>query len=87
MTNEYNRVLYTGVTNNLKRRVYEHRTNAEDGFTKKYNCKKLVWYEISGSIQNAIIQEKQIKKWKKEFKENLIDKFNPEWSDLYESIL
>ncbi len=77
----------TGITNNLKRRIFEHRTKAVEGFTRKYNCNKLIWFEISGSIENAIIKEKQIKKWKREFKENIIKEFNPEWFDLYELIL
>ncbi len=87
MTNKYNNVLYTGVTNDLKRRAYEHKIKAVKGFTEKYNCNKLVWYEVSGNIESAIIREKQIKKWKKEFKHNLINEFNPEWKDLFELIV
>jgi putative endonuclease len=75
MSNKYNTVLYTGVTNNLKRRVYEHREKLIEGFSSKYNCNKLVWYEETGDIESAILKEKQIKKWKREYKENH-DKWN-----------
>ena len=87
MANKYNTVLYTGVTNDLKRRVFEHRIKAIEGFTKKYNCGRLLWFEVTDNIESAIIKEKQIKKWKREYKENLITEFNPEWDDLYEQIV
>lgn len=87
MANKYNTTLYTGVTNNLKRRVYEHKEKIFEGFTSKYNCNKLVWYEETGSIKSAIRKEKQMKKWKREFKENLINELNPGWVDLFESIV
>ncbi len=75
--------LYVGTTNNLLKRIYEHKNNLIDGFTKKYNVHKLVYYEETNDIQNAIQREKQIKKWKREWKMNLIKKFNPNWKDLY----
>ena len=87
MTNKTNRVLYIGVTNNLIRRVYEHKEGIIKGFTEKYNCNKLVWYESTTDINSAIKKEKQMKKWKREYKENLINKMNPEWKDLYDEIL
>lgn len=81
------KVLYIGVTNNLVRRTYEHREGLVDGFTKKYNCKQLVYYEQGGSIEDAIVREKQIKKWRREKKVTLIEKINSDWIDLGEDIL
>ena len=75
--------LYIGITNNLLKRIHEHKNNIVDGFTKKYNVHKLVYYEETNDIQSAIQREKQIKKWKREWKINLIEKFNPNWKDLY----
>jgi putative endonuclease len=87
MTNKYNKVLYIGVTNNLIRRVYEHKNGLIPGFTKKYNCHKLVWFEESGNIESAILKEKRMKKWKREYKENVINEMNPAWRDLYDELL
>jgi putative endonuclease len=84
MTNKYNNVLYVGVTNDIKRRVLEHRQGAVDGFTKKYNCHKLVWFEQFIDIRLAIEKEKMIKNWRREYKNNLINAMNPQWDDLYE---
>jgi len=78
--------LYLGVTNNLIRRVYEHRTKAVDGFTSQYNVVKLVWFECYDNPTNAITREKKLKKWRREWKIQLIEKENPDWSDLYPSI-
>ena len=86
MTNKNNTVLYTGVTNNLIRRVYEHKEKLIEGFTKKYNCSKLVWYEIYNDSYNAIAREKQIKAGSRKKKLDLINKTNPEWKDLYDEI-
>ena len=83
MANKYNNVLYIGVTNNLIRRVYEHKKGVIDGFTKKYNCHKLVWFQQTNDVTAAITQEKGMKKWKREYKENVIREMNPEWKDLY----
>ena len=82
MTNKYNTVLYIGMTNNLLKRVYEHKNGVIDGFTKKYNCIKLVWYEQTENVNSAILKEKQMKKWKRLYKENVINEMNPEWRDL-----
>ncbi|WP_018249116.1 GIY-YIG nuclease family protein [Orenia marismortui] len=84
MTNKNNTVLYIGVTNNIKRRVYEHKEKLVDGFTKKYNCSKLVWAEEFKTMEEAIQAEKRMKKWKREYKENLIKELNPDWNDLYD---
>ena len=78
----YRRVLYTGVTGNLKRRVYEHRHGIRDGFTKRYNVTRLVYYESSSNIRAAIAREKQIKRWSRSKKVALIGTANPAWRDL-----
>ncbi len=82
MTNEYNNVLYVGVTNNLERRVYEHQSGLIEGFTQKYNVHKLVWYESCNDVKDAIAREKQLKGWVRSKKEALIRKMNPDWRDL-----
>ena len=79
-------VLYIGVTNNLKRRVREHKNGAIKGFTKRYFVKNLVWYDTTDSIESAIAREKQMKFWKREWKINVIEKTNPEWTDLSDTI-
>ena len=76
------KTLYTGVTNDLERRVYEHKHKIIDGFTKKYNIFKLVHYEVTDNIENAIEREKQIKGWKRDKKVALIESINPNWDDL-----
>jgi putative endonuclease len=83
LTNYTNKVLYLGVTNNLKRRILEHKNAVNEGFTKKYKCKKLVWFEEFSDIKFAIEKEKKMKKWKRKYKENLINDMNPGWDDLY----
>jgi putative endonuclease len=75
--------LYIGITNNLLRRVYEHKEGLIEGFTKKYNVKNLVYYEVHSSIYEAIKREKAMKKWLRKWKIELIEKTNPEWKDLY----
>jgi putative endonuclease len=87
LTNIGNRVLYTGVTSDLVKRIYEHRSKLVDGFTKKYNAHKLVHYEIFEDMENAIIREKQIKGWERDKKIVLIEKDNAKRKDLYESII
>jgi len=87
MSNKYDTTLYVGVTGDLKRRVFEHREKLVDGFSTKYSCNKLVWYEETENVDSAILKEKQIKKWKRKFKNNIIDEMNPEWKDLYELIV
>ena len=86
MTNKNNTMLYTGVTNDLKRRVYEHKGKLVEGFTKKYNITKLVYYEVFDSIESAILREKQIKGGSRQKKIDLINSMNKEWRDLYEEL-
>ena len=81
MTNKSG-TLYTGVTNNLERRVYEHKNKLVDGFTKKYNITKLVYFEATGGVNAAIEREKQIKGWLRKKKVDLIESINPGWKDL-----
>ena len=82
MTNKHHTVLYTGVTGNLQRRVYEHKEHCVEGFTKKYNITKLVYYEIYGDAYNAITREKQLKAGSRRKKVALIESMNKEWRDL-----
>ena len=77
-------VLYIGVTGNLPRRLYEHRNGLVEGFTKKYNVHKLVYYENTSDVYSAISREKQLKKWRREKKNQLIEMMNPQWRDLSE---
>lgn len=76
------KTLYIGVSNDLERRMYEHKNKLIEGFTKKYNLTKLVYYEISNDIKSAIAREKQLKNWHRQWKINLIEKDNPTWKDL-----
>ena len=82
ITNKRNTVLYIGVTNDLKRRMYEHKNKLIEGFSKKYNLNKLVYFEQTNDIYTAINREKQLKKWRREKKEWLINQMNPQWDDL-----
>jgi putative endonuclease len=82
LTNKANKVLYIGVTNDLERRMFEHKNKLVDGFTKKYNLNKLIYYEVTGDVLSALEREKQLKNWHRDWKINLINKFNPEWRDL-----
>ena len=82
LASKRNGTLYTGVTNNLSRRTYEHKESLIDGFTKKYNVKILVYYEQTNDIRNAIAREKCIKRWKRAWKIKLIEETNPQWEDL-----
>ena len=86
MTNKNNTVLYTGVTNDLKRRVFEHKAKLVDGFTKKYNITKLVYYEVCDSSYLAISREKQIKGGSRQKKIDLINEMNKEWNDLSDEL-
>jgi len=81
-----NGTLYTGITSDLIKRIYEHKNNLVNGFTKRYNVHNLVWYEMHESIESAFNREKQIKKWKRAWKIKMIEQNNPEWKDLYEMI-
>ncbi len=87
MTNKNNTTLYIGVTNNLIRRIYEHKNGLIEGFTKKYNIKKLIYYEILNDPENAIKREKSLKNLLRVKKEKLINNMNPTWKDLYDEIL
>ena len=80
------RTIYVGVTNDLARRMYEHRTNATDGFTAKYNVNRLVWFENTGDVRAAIAREKQIKRYSRKKKMALIEAANPAWNDLAEEL-
>ena len=86
MTNKTNKVLYTGVTNDPKRRVYEHRMKRAEGFTKRYNIDKLVYYEACQDVEGAILKEKQIKGGSRQKKIELVSGMNEEWRDLYEEL-
>jgi putative endonuclease len=84
MTNAHNTVLYTGVTNNLQRRVLEHKAHTGSAFTKKYNVVKLVYYEVTDDVGMAILREKQIKAGSRQKKIDLVNSINPEWKDLFD---
>jgi putative endonuclease len=87
LASKKNGTLYIGVTNDLTRRVYEHKEKLVEGFTKKYNVQLLVYYEIHNSIIEAIKREKALKKWYRKWKIELIEKDNPEWKDLYKELI
>lgn len=87
LSNFNNKVLYTGVTNNLKRRIYEHKNKLVEGFTSKYHVDKLVYFEETENIESAILREKQIKSGSRKKKIDLINMNNPEFRDLYNSII
>lgn len=87
MTNKYHNVLYVGMTNDLVRRVYEHREKLLEGFTKRYNLNKLVYYEVTDTANAAISREKQLKGGSRQDKLDLIKAMNPKFLDLYETIL
>lgn len=82
MTNWNNKVIYTGVTNNLERRIYEHKNKLIKGFTAKYNINKLVYFDSTKDINSAIEREKEIKSWRRDKKNRLVESMNPEWKDL-----
>jgi putative endonuclease len=82
MSNKKDGTLYIGITNDLKRRVYEHKNGIIKGFTKKYNLDKLIYFEEFKNIEEAIIREKMMKKWNRTWKTEIIEKFNPDWKDL-----
>jgi putative endonuclease len=86
MTNRKNGILYTGVTTDLQRRGFEHRSAMIAGFTKRYGLKNFVWYEIHDDIRGAIQREKVMKHWPRALKIRLIHSVNPEWADLYDSL-
>ena len=87
MASRWNGTLYAGVTSDLIRRVWEHKNDAVEGFTKRYKVHDLVWYELHQSMETAIGREKALKNWKRKWKLELVEKTNPEWRDLYPDLL
>lgn len=86
LTNFNNTTFYIGVTNNLERRIFEHKNELVDGFTKKYKLKKLIYFEECGQVVDAIAREKQLKNWHRDWKINLVKSFNPDFKDLSDTI-
>lgn len=86
LCSDRNGTLYAGVTSDLVQRIYQHREGLIEGFTQKYKVKTLVYYEVHDTAESAITREKQIKEWKRKWKLELIEKFNPKWLDLYDDI-
>ena len=87
LASKRNGTLYVGVTSDLVKRIWEHRNNVIEEFTKRYMVKQLVWYELHESMESAIMQEKRIKDWKRAWKLKLIESKNPDWLDLYDTIV
>ena len=87
LASKRNGTLYVGVTSNLPKRIWEHKNNLVAGFTQKYHVHQLVWYEAHDEMESAITREKQLKRWNRAWKIDLIEKTNQDWNDLYESIL
>ena len=87
LASKRNGTLYIGVTSNLIRRVWEHKNDLVEGFTKKYQVHQLVWYELHETMDSAISREKSMKNWKRAWKISRIETVNPDWKDLYESLL
>lgn len=86
LASKENGTLYIGVTSDLKKRIWEHRTSAVEGFTSKYKVHTLVYYEQTENIESAIAREKNLKNWQRKWKLELVNRFNPEWKDLYEEL-
>jgi len=86
VTNKRNGTLYTGVTSNLPQRAFQHREGIIKGFTKRYGCKNVVWYEVHDTMAGAIMREKQLKAGSRRDKLVLIERFNPDWRDLYDEL-
>jgi putative endonuclease len=87
LASDGNGTLYVGVTNDLARRVYEHRNDLIEGFTKRYGVHRLVWFEVHGDINEAILREKRIQKWNRSWKLRVIEEMNPDWIDLTEKLM
>jgi len=87
VTNKPHGVLYIGVTSDLEGRIWEHRNHIHRGFTNSYNCTRLVWYEDYDDITDAIYREKRLKTWERAWKIRLVEEMNPEWNDLFETIM
>lgn len=86
ISNKNRTVLYTGVTSNLQSRIYQHKQGEGSSFAERYNCVDLLYYEFFEDIESAIAREKRIKKWRRIYKENVINKMNPQWRDLYDDV-
>ena len=86
MASKKNSTLYIGITKDLRSRVWQHNNDLHEGFTKKYGVHSLVWYEATNNVHRTIQREKQMKKWNRQWKINLIEKENPEWAELYEEL-
>jgi putative endonuclease len=87
LASQRNGTLYTGVTSNLVQRIWQHKNDQVDGFTKRHQVHMLVWYEQHENMESAIVREKQIKEWKRQWKLDLIESSNPYWNDLYSTII
>ena len=87
LASKRNGTLYIGVTSDLVKRVWEHKNDVAGGFTKRYRVHQLVWYELHENMESAILREKRLKDWKRSWKLNLIESMNPDWHDLYDSII
>jgi len=87
MASQKNGTLYIGITSNLIKRAWEHKNNLVEGFTKKYKVHRLVYFEQTENVQSALIREKQLKKWRRKWKIELIEKNNPNWNDLYNNLI
>ena len=87
LASKRNGTLYIGVTSDLVKRIWEHKNNRVEGFTKRYNVHRLVWYELHDSMESAITREKRLKNWKRKWKLELIESSNPNWQDMYHTII
>lgn len=87
LSNKPNGTIYIGVTSDLIKRIYQHKNELTEGFTQRYKIKNLVYYEIFEDVEEAILREKRLKRWRRKWKDELIGKDNPEWNDLYSKIL
>ncbi|MFZ1038066.1 MAG: GIY-YIG nuclease family protein [Smithella sp.] len=87
LASERNGTLYIGVTSDLVKRIWEHKNNLVKGFTKRYNVHNLVWYELHNNMNAAIEREKNVKEWKRAWKSRLLEENNPDWNDLYNTII
>lgn len=87
LANKRNGTLYIGVTSDLLKRIWEHRNDMVEGFTRRYGVHRLVWYEVHESMESAIEREKRLKEWKRKWKLELIERSNPDWRDLYDMIV
>ncbi|MDA1014012.1 MAG: GIY-YIG nuclease family protein [Planctomycetota bacterium] len=87
LASQRNGTLYIGVTSDLVQRIWQHKNNVVEGFTKEYGVHMLVWYELHEDMESAIIREKRLKKWNRAWKLRLIEEMNPNWNDLYDSII